>query len=523
LFNSKSDTDLYVYVFSEDNLAEVLSNDYTPKEVISSKNHFIYLKEYLGSAEINAQTIVVEENYISKDFLHDYASYYAQCFESYPKYCRRVHFFNKSFGQEEFETIIIGEESENKDFWATYLGFIVVKPIPVTVIGYTVLKTYIAGENFESRNFWGIRKYTIHIFGNLVEIESLAFQEQDSVLSACATTAIWSMLNKASIDFHTILKSPSQITKDADNVSPDGSRLFPNKGLNLLQICQAILNSGLVSEIKQPDYEIKDANGNFLLRVVSNQYLKKILNAYSPIGIPIILVVNVPNGSNYGLHAITVSGFKQKNPVPITPTNIVSWLSDNIEKFYAHDDQWGPFARIDFKNDAELVTPWSIFSGNNSPTYLTNIVVPLYLKIRISYEDIEAIVLGLDAILTLFFDNLILADLVWDIRIDYSENYKSELKKSSLINSKKLDKLKIGQPKYLWIASCYVSEFKILQFTFDATDVRSGMIGRDLISFLPIDINNELKQHLILNKNLHERLFQHTASIKYYQFLIDNI
>ncbi|MBK8643805.1 MAG: hypothetical protein IPN15_16865 [Saprospiraceae bacterium] len=52
---------------------------------------------------------------------------------------------------------------------------------------------------------------------------------------------------------------------------------------------------------------------------------------------------------------------------------------------------------------------------------MTNIVVPLYPKIRISYEDIEAIVLGLDAILTLFFDNKIVADLVWDIKIDFSE------------------------------------------------------------------------------------------------------
>jgi hypothetical protein len=104
----------------------------------------------------------------------------------------------------------------------------------------------------------GVRNYTIHLFGNVLTIESLAFQEQDTVLAACATTAIWTMLNKASVDFHTILKSPSQITKDADNLSFDGSRLFPNKGLNLLQICQAIYNSGLESEIKQPDIIILD-------------------------------------------------------------------------------------------------------------------------------------------------------------------------------------------------------------------------------------------------------------------------
>lgn len=472
---------------------------------------------------MNAQTIVIEEDYISKDFLHDYASYYALCFEQYPKFCKRVHFFSSTFNEEEFKSIILTNEEDNTDFWENYLGFVVVKPIPVTVIGYTVLKTYASSHDFNARNFWGVRKYKVHFYGNEVELISLAFQEQDSVLAACATTAIWSMLNKASVDFHTILKSPSQITKDADNVSPDGSRLFPNKGLNLLQICQAILNSGLVSEVKQPDYLLKDASGVTIAKIVSNRYLKKILSAYSPIGIPIILVVNVPNGRSYGLHAITVSGFKQTPPTAIPPKIEISWLSDNIEKFYAHDDQWGPFARINFQNDAELLTPWTLLLAPTQPTYVTHIIVPLYPKIRIAYEDIEAIVLGLDAILTLFFDNKIVADLVWDIKIEFSENHKSRIKLSSLESTEKVERLVKSQPKYLWIATCYIGQFKILEFTFDATDVRSGMIGEDLISFLPDDIKSELKKHLILNQLLHQTLFAHIASIKYYQFLIDEL
>lgn len=514
---------MQILPYSDANLAQALANKYTPAEVITTKNHFVFLIGYLGNANINAQSIVIEDEYISKDFLHDYASYYAFCFEQYPKFCKRVHFFSNSFTESEFQKVILGKEVDNKEFWEKYLGFIVVKPIPVTVIGYTILKTYSSSPDFDARNFWGIRKYKVHCYGNEIELNSLAFQEQDSVLSACATTAIWIMLNKASADFHTILKSPSQITKDAANVSPDGSRLFPNRGLNLLQICQAILNSGLVSEVKQPDYSLKNADGAIIAKIVSNQYLKKILSAYSPIGIPIILVVNVPNGTSYGLHAITVSGFKQKSPVAILPKAEITWLSENIEKFYAHDDQWGPFARISFKNDAELVTPWTLLLAPTQPTYVTHIVVPVYPKIRISYEDIEAIVLGLDTILTLFFDNKIIADLVWDIKIDFSENYKSHIKSSSLDTSEKITRLTKSQPKYLWLATCYIAEFKILEFTFDATDVRTGMIGEDLISFLPNTIRTELKQHLILNQTLHQKLFHHIAGIKYYQFLIDQL
>ncbi|HMI65961.1 MAG TPA: hypothetical protein VK517_08005, partial [Cyclobacteriaceae bacterium] len=171
----------------------------------------------------------------------------------------------------------------------------------------------------------------------------------------------------------------------------------------------------------------------------------------------------------------------------------------------------------------ELSSPWTLLISPTEPTYAINIVVSVYPKIRISYEDIEAIVLGLDTILTLFFDKWIVSDLVWDIKIDFSEHHKSLIKSSSLEPAEKMTRLSKSQPKYLWIASCYIDEHKILEFTFDATDVRSGMIGEDLVSYLPDVIRRELKQHLILNQGLQERLFQHIASVKYYQFLIDKL
>jgi hypothetical protein len=364
-----------------------------------------------------------------------------------------------------------------------------------------------------------------------IEFDSLAFREQDSVLSACATTAIWMMLHKASINPDTVLKSPSQITLDADNVSFDGSRLFPNtKGLSILQICRAIQNSGLVSEIKQDNFLLKDNMGAPLkdeegdpFYVVTCKHIKKILNAYSPIGIPLILIVMVPNGPGYGLHAITISGYKQKPPSVIPPNTEISWIANNIEKFYAHDDQWGPFARIGFSNDTELSTPWTESDAYRRPTYVKSIIVPLYPKIRISYEDIEAIVLGLDTILTQFFNTKIVSDLAWDIKIEFSENHKSFIKHSSLDTNDKLKILTKSLPKYLWVASCFIGKYKILDFTFDATDVMSGMIGIDVISYLQDDIKQELKEHLKLNQKIYESLFKHMESHQYYKFLLDAI
>lgn len=513
---------MQVLDFSSSNLSFALSNEYTSSEVISSKHHFLFLQNYLGDTGLDTKTILIEEDYVSKDYLHDYATYYALCFEKYPKFCKRIHFFRSEFNEEDLNRTIL-ELHQNDNFWDDYLGFIVVKPIPYTVIGYTVLKTYDHGVGFNSRNFWGTREYTVHLFGNEIRFNSLAFQEQDTVLSACATTAIWSMLNKASVDYHTKLKSPNEITKDADRTSLDGSRLFPNKGLNVLQICKAIENSGLVSEVKPPNNIIKHPElGIQQLEVLTNDYTKKLLNAYSPLGIPIILVVNVPNGEGYGLHAITVSGFKLNPPTPILPAEEVSWLSSNIDKFYAHDDQWGPFARIEFEDDYKLKTPWSDYHQQNKPTFITNIIVPLYPKVRISYEDIEFLVLGIDAILTLFFGDQVLHDLVWDVKIEYGNNFKKAVKGSDLEEDLKKNFLTRSLPKYLWVASCYTGDNKIFDYTFDATDIKSGMIGNSLLCYLP-EIEPVLKQFLITHRDFLGQLFRHNSGKNYCDFMIESL
>lgn len=513
-----------ILTFNKANFAKALSDDrYTPKDVIRKKNHFIYFFDYLNSSEIGAKKIVIEEDYISKDFLEDYTSYYALCFEKYPKFCKRIHIFSNSFSKTQLTNILLASEKKQEPFFKNYLGFIVVKPIPTKNIGYSVIKHFPSGAGFNERNFWGTRDYKVHFFGKEIRLDSLAFQEQDSVMAACATTAIWSMLNKASVDYHTILKSPSEITKDAASMSPDGSRLFPNKGLDILQICQAIHNSGLVSEVKGPDTTIIDPKNGDEDEVISNLYLKKILNAYAPIGIPIILVVDVPASDGYGLHAITVSGSHTTSPKAIKPKKQIAWLAENVEKIYAHDDQWGPFVRVDFTNLNEVKTPWTDHDIQFRPTYVKKIILPLYPKIRISYEDIEALVLGIDRILTFMFNASIKADLVWDVKIEFSEKYKEEIKNSfSLSNSRKIEILTSEMPKYIWVARCYIGATKLFDFTFDATNVSSGMYGKDIIVYID-ELKGIFKDYLNLNKKLFLKKFKHRSSIRYYDFMVEKL
>lgn len=503
--------------FSGDNLAAVLANSETDKEEIRRKRHFAYFMRYLGDQGLGAVSIVVEEEYISKDFLHDYAAYYALCFKRYDKFCKRIHFFRTSLQEEQFKLSLLGRLEKEVDIWPHYLGFIVIKPIPSTVIGYTVLRSYNYVQNAPERVFWGVRKYKVHIFGHEEELDSLAFQEQDHVLAACATTAIWSMLNKAAADYHTTLKSPNEITRDAGRMSWDGSRMFPNKGLIISQVCQAIVHSGLETEVKQPDEDKGEVS-------LPNPYTKKILHAYSGLGIPIILVIDVESEGKKGLHAIAVSGHTTQPIAPVNPQTETSWLSANMSKFYAHDDQFGPFVRITFIEPDSLDTLWPAPGYPDEPAKVKTIIVPLYPKVRISYEDVEAIVIGLDFILTRFCNGKFLYDLVWDVRLQLSEAFKSEVAKSTLDDARKLDLLDQCMPKYLWTASCYVADIKILTFTFDATDVINGMIGKNLINYLPDHFKDTLLDFLERNEStLKDEAFVSDGRSGYYKWLVKEL
>lgn len=511
---------MFLEEYSDESLAISMSNVETPKEVIKNKKHYKYLVKYLSSPEIGAKTIITEENYINKDYIQDYSFYYSLCFKQYSNKCKRIHFFSNKFSLYELQDNLLLPQHENKEFWGNYLGFIVVKPIPTTNIGFTILKTYASDETLHNRNFFGLRKYNVHFFGTKIKIKSLAFQEQDSVLAACATTAIWSMLSKAALDYHTTLKSPSEITKDADNLGHDGSRLFPNKdGLNINQICKAIYNSGLVTELKQPDMT-HDSSGE---AVLSNSYIKQIINAYSPIGIPLILIIAVPNSASYGLHAITVSGMKQNEISPITnKPETLSYISEFIDKLYAHDDQFGPFVRIEFEDDGEIKCPWNENDPAKRKTLVCSIVVSVYPKIRISYEDIKLIILWYDRMLSTFFDDKTDNDLVWDIKLDYSENFKKSIKESSLTKNEKLAILKSNFPRYIWIADCYIGAEKVFSFTFDATDMINGMIALHVIVYFS-GVKDELRQFISLHSDMFIKLSKRSNCSLYVHHLINQL
>jgi hypothetical protein len=101
------------------------------------------------------------------------------------------------------------------------------------------------------RRFFPIlRKYPVGLFGLELEIETLAYQEQDSVVAACATSALCSCFRGTGKLFQHVIPPPVEITDWAGDHLPEdlvavSLRAFPNTGLSATQMAHAIRRVGL--------------------------------------------------------------------------------------------------------------------------------------------------------------------------------------------------------------------------------------------------------------------------------------
>lgn len=309
-------------------IKECINSDFLD---IFNKPQIDYIFRYLE--EIGAKSVVLEYDYIDKDYLDDYSKFYVRRFNSSGHTCSRLHFFSEELDHQQLEKLLSrGVEPDVRvQLQPAYLGFMVIKPLPKTFIGRTCLKQY--SEIMEaSRSDCSLlsRSYNVSFFGVPLEVSSIAFQEQDKIVAACATTSIWCALNAMSWKQVRDIPSCSQITTDAINFIEGSNNSFPNKDLSNKQILRALDVEGLRHHFES-------------LKRISARDLVETIKCYIDSGIPVILGTSVFSADQSGkieklkgAHAVTVLGYK---------------VSESGRIFlYLHDDRLGPFVR------AELVS-----------------------------------------------------------------------------------------------------------------------------------------------------------------------
>jgi hypothetical protein len=462
-----------VWSFSKGQLLSCLANDFVTADFIdSNKGKFAqshYLAGYLEKLE--AKTIIEEPEYVDGDYLEDYSTYYVSCFDKYKNRCKRLHFFKEVISEADFDKWLRERSPESDEHLrATYLGFVVARPLPQAVIGRTEVKTY---DDEPRRCYPACRHYDVNLFGIDLHMHSLAYQQQDTVVAACATVSLWSAFHKTNELFKTPVVRPATITTSANTIIyRRAGRAMPSRSLSTEQMIEAIRRIGL-EPLLEP--------------VVETTPLMSMIYGYLEFGIPVILMARLKEAGYQG-HAVTVTGFRIGDRVPqwTEPLNSdVDTKARRIERLYIHDDNLGPFARVfpqaveaSFGTSAGLPSaywpPFQLqsFDADMNPEHTlfpAVVMAPVYGKIRITFTDAHSWVQRLTVVLGLIGVNC--TSFVWDIKLTTTQRFKSLLRERYSAMKPAMDMLSEPQPRFIWRAVACRGENEIVELLIDGTGI----------------------------------------------------
>lgn len=420
---------------------------------LGKSNQANYIYDYLG--DLNANTYVVENRYIDKDYLIDFAKFYARSFNVDEKYTQRFHFFSEKFSNDEFITSIIENDDEKiKKIQQSYLGFTILRPIKDwkgnPYIGRTVFKTYPLIVNDENR-FYLTQKYHFSLFGIPLTVESLPFQAQDSAVGGCATTACWVALHPLHTLFGIQKYAPYEIT----NISvafPTLNRNFPSTGLTLYQMKSQFNALGLETEFINVD-KIGHMNSAYQ---ANDDIVADAVKAYCNLGLPIIAALRLCRGTVVDYHAVVISGYRHKN--------------GKITELYIHDDQIGPFHRVKpCGNFSNWLNEW-VNKYGITKIEVERLIIPIYEKLRLNFGAIYSIYLDWKQDLIIYAKKeKVEESLRTELLLVGLNDYKNFLLSRTF--SDKVNILKMNFPRFIWVMRATFQDKIKRDLVFDGTSV----------------------------------------------------
>lgn len=463
-----------VVKYSISALRQLLDEKAHKGSIVSNKAHAVYLDEYLQ--RLGTKTLLIEEEYVDKHYVEDYAGYYSRCFEDYKRKCARIHFFKSAFSEADFEGMLQAKVPDASLLQDCYLGFLVVKPLPQTVVGRTCLANY--SDPGVDRVFPANQRYNVSLFGFPLHVDSLAFQEQDTDVAACATSALWSAFQATGRMFQHDIPSPVAITRAASTIVRLNNRTMPNhEGLTAEQMAEAIRSVGLEPHAIPVGRRIA-ASPHFtcdadLFRTAAHAYLRS--------GIPCLAcgaLVEVTSGKEIGLHAITLNGFRM-GAGPSSPAAPIL-RATRINRLYAHDDAVGPFARLRFgSTNTPILTSWQDSSGGTDNVQFIPLIllVPTYHKMRVPFVRVRLDITQLDSLIEGTRQSGKMPSLTshgeWDIYLGDAGRLKREMLSLPHTRFDK-DILTGAFPKYTWTCDFYSGSDLKAKVFIDATDLLQG-------------------------------------------------
>lgn len=349
------------------------------------------------------KTIVIERRYRDKDHSKALSSYYAKSFRQVETECTRLHFFARRLPSDFLDT------KSTKELERSYLGFCVLRPFTRRKIGRTVLKRLRYQPTLEFPTCQGV--FEVHLAGHKLSFEGSAFIEQDTMVAACASAAIWTSTTIMGTRFGLQQRSTSEITQLATQYLIQ-SRPMPSEGLSAEQMLHCL---------HAMNYE------PLLVGVTSQKQAKHSIYSYIESEIPPILLCNFVSGEG---HAIVGVGHGYNLPVTNPLKTKVKWpgepplefarSSEWVPSILVNDDQLGPYRKLTFIEDKQTLTqriniihpnvnvadleleewrcpiaidvnmPFSRYSGGEEIANIWGIIIPLPQGVLLTADQAES-------------------------------------------------------------------------------------------------------------------------------------
>lgn len=441
-----------------------------------------YLSEYLG--RLRASTILVEEHYVDRHYINELSRFYATCFNQPSHACWRLHFFRHpllpsldkgGFTEQDLDRLLSTAPESGSESWSQlmgqlskqYLGFVVLRPLASVPVGRTVL---VPLDDDVSRHFYTTVPYTVHVAGMELKVSALAFQQQDWAVAACATTAVWTALQRVARFEGARVPTPTEITDAAVRHSAPQGRPLPSPGLTLAQIADALNDLGFAPVCFRAD------------RTKKTQFAM-LLNIYLRSGIPVILT----GKGHKGGHAITAVGY-QSGPSPFPADDRLNGVAvKNLEytKIYVHDDRIGPYARATLNTAEDFALTIERRGGDREEFAVFTAAPPLYGKLRTDAGEL------LYATLQTF--PLVHQQLTTDVGLELffqrSGTYLTSIFATNADRERRTAFMKTAAlSRYVGISRWFVCDQPIIDFVWDTTDrIRTEAISEHLLALVCLD------------------------------------
>jgi len=428
----------------------------------------LYLGKYLHS--LGAKTLVIERHYIDRHFMEEVSLYYSKNLLPRQNWTTRIHIFSEPIDhfsiEKSIQDAIAGHQKDvSQQLQKAYRGYIVIRPLPSVPIGRTVLNHL--GDKLTPK-FPTCYQYPVHFLGFELHVKGIAFQQQDRAVAACATTAIWTALQRVMRREGARPPTSWEITEAAvQHYLPHG-RPYPSSGLTSEQMCEALRYFGFAPDV---------------LRVFkSPDEFRLLMSIYLQSGIPVILSF----GDKYEQHAVTVVGYSESEPKNFK----ISKNSDDsyslaihglaFDQIFIHDDRLGPYALAKFEIDKrtdnqgeqydQLIISIVWPDGKTETADVQMAAIPLYPKLRSSAKELfETATEHIPIIQKAFIDQQ--KPLGLYLYFERSGEYQSSLYDKN-VDPKRIVEFQqsIALSRYIGVHRWYLGNKPVMETIWDTTD-----------------------------------------------------